>query len=74
LTAPDIAERGLPLPGRDMEPRSIEEKIIAFADKFHSKNRGEKTLEEARESARKHGERDLAVFNGWALLFYPFYK
>lgn len=34
----DIERQGLPLPLRDMQPVTIEEQIICYADKFFSKN------------------------------------
>ena len=37
LTAGDIASQGLPLPGRDMCPETMEEQIICYADLFFSK-------------------------------------
>ncbi|MCP4747405.1 MAG: phosphohydrolase [Desulfobacteraceae bacterium] len=44
LTALDIREQKLALPLRDMQPVSIEEQIICYADKFYSKSSGTKQL------------------------------
>lgn len=38
ITLDNIITNRLPLPHRDMVPRSLEEKIICVADKFHSKD------------------------------------
>ena len=73
ITAGDIRTRGLPLPARDMTPRSIEEIIVCFADKFYSKGgktpAREKPVEEVRRSIARYGEDKLAVFDGWLRLF-----
>ena len=37
VTREDIRRENLPFPDRDMMPETLEEKIICFADKFHSK-------------------------------------
>lgn len=39
LTEDEIRNQNLPLPERDMQPRTIEEQIICYADLFFSKNR-----------------------------------
>lgn len=38
LTKEEVIEQELPLPHRDFVPLSIEEKIICYADTWHSKN------------------------------------
>jgi len=40
ITVAEIKARNLPLPCRDMQPVSIEEIIICYADKFFSKTNG----------------------------------
>lgn len=37
ITVEDIEREGLPLPKKDYIPISLEEEIVTFADKFHSK-------------------------------------
>lgn len=71
LTLLQIVEQGLPLPQRDMQPVSIEEQIICFADKFFSKTKldREKTIEQARHSLEKFGPEGLAKFDAWCELF-----
>lgn len=71
LTLQQIVEQGLPLPHRDMQPVSIEEQIICFADKFFSKTRleTEKTVEQARRSLEKFGAEGLGKFDTWCEMF-----
>lgn len=71
LTLQQIVEQELPLPHRDMQPVSIEEQIICFADKFFSKTRlnTEKTVEQARRSLEKFGTEGLIKFNKWCAMF-----
>ena len=74
LTAADIREQKLPLPERDMTPKSIEEIIISYADKFYSKGKDparEKTAEEARRSVARYGEDKLKIFDEWLKIFEP---
>ena len=71
LTLRQIVEQRLPLPHHDMQPVSIEEEIICFADKFFSKTRleTEKTVEQARRSLEKFGAEGLAKFDAWCVKF-----
>lgn len=73
ITIQDIKQHGLPLPERDMIPISIEEKIIAFADKFFSKSNlmatKEKSIQEIKSSLIKFGKDKVAIFQSWEELF-----
>ncbi|MBQ8220656.1 MAG: HD domain-containing protein [Bacteroidaceae bacterium] len=71
LTLQQIIAQQLPLPHRDMQPVSIEEQIICFADKFFSKTRleSEKSAEQARRSLEKFGEEGLVKFDAWCTCF-----
>ncbi len=74
LTVNDIREKKLPIPERDMTPRSIEEIIVCFADKFYSKGKDplrEKPVEEVRASIGRYGEEKLRIFDGWLKMFNP---
>ncbi len=74
LTVSDIRNNSFPIPEHDMVPVSIEEKIVAFADKFFSKDRDptrEKTLEEVSASIARYGSDKLKLFDGWVELFTP---
>ena len=67
LTLQQIVTQGLPLPHIDMQPVSLEEQIICFADKFFSKTRldTEKSVEQARRSLEKFGADGLVKFDAW---------
>ena len=62
-----VCERhtGTGLPG--LEPETLEEKIVCYADKFFSKTKldREKTYEEARQSLLKFGEEGVKIFDAW---------
>lgn len=65
LTVDDIERQSLPLPHRDMTPRSVEERVICYADKFFSKSaepEKEKPIDEVIESMRRHGQGTLDRF------------
>jgi len=67
ITLQDIKAQGLPLPKRDMLPKTVEEKIICLADSFYSKHPGhlqdEATLAEIRDEAKGYGQPSLDRFN-----------
>ena len=67
----DITEQSLPLPLRDMQPVSLEEEIICYADKWYSKSPHKLwkpyTLEEIIASIRKYprAEERVRIFTDW---------
>lgn len=71
LTQEEVKNLGLPK--RDMNPRTIEEQIICFADKFYSKNpqklRKEKTIDEIKQELKKYGNKKVKKFEAWVKLF-----
>ncbi|PMP66561.1 MAG: phosphohydrolase [Thermodesulfobacterium geofontis] len=73
ITKEEIIKKKLPLPERDMIPLTLEEKIIAFADKFFSKhpdgNVRKKSVDEIIENLRVHGEEKVKIFKEWLKLF-----
>lgn len=73
LTIEDIRQLNFPIPLRPMEPLSLPEKIIAYADKFFSKNPGqlgtEQDLETVRAKLSKYGPDKLRIFEEWHKLF-----
>lgn len=73
ITREEILKRGLPLPPRDMVPVTLEEKIIAYADKFFSKGpehlTREKEIKEIEEELRQIGEDKVEIFRQWHRLF-----
>ena len=73
LSLEDIRQQNLPIPMRPMEPLSLPEKIITYADKFFSKNPGklgqEQDVNTVRAKLLKHGKEKLAIFDGWHKIF-----
>ncbi|MBI5847632.1 MAG: HD domain-containing protein [Nitrospirae bacterium] len=69
----DIERFNLPLPKRDMQPVTLEEKIICYADKFYSKRIGqlqhEKSAAQARAELQKFGAEKLEAFDELHRLF-----
>lgn len=73
LTLDDIVSQNLPLPHHDLQPETIEEKLICYADKFYSKSylSREKTIEQAEKSLAKFGGETLARFRAMKAIFEP---
>lgn len=73
ITKEEIIKNRLPLPQRDMIPLSMEEKIIAFADKFFSKQSDGsvriRTVDEIIEDLSRYGEEKVKIFKEWLSLF-----
>lgn len=71
LSLETILNRKLPIPHRDMRPKSMEEKIICFADKFYSKSQlgKEKSLKKIRENLKKHDWHQVEIFDEWCEFF-----
>jgi uncharacterized protein len=73
LTVEDIIRQQLPLPQRDMTPRTTSEQIICFADLFYSKSPGRITLQKTPEKVRSKlagfGEAKVHIFENWMELF-----
>ncbi|MGD8366970.1 MAG: phosphohydrolase [Desulfobacterales bacterium] len=72
ITVQDIRRQGLPLPERDMRPRSLEETIVSYADKFFSKNRDaskERTPNQVVAMLDRYGADKVARFRRWMELF-----
>jgi len=67
ISLEQILRKNLPLPHRDMQPISTEEKLICFADKFFSKtNPGvELPVDSIIKSLAKHGEKSVSTFKNW---------
>lgn len=72
ITSEEIIIQKLPLPVRDFVPVSVDEQIICFADKFFSKSGDhlhEKSVDEARKSIKRFGDKNVARFDEWCELF-----
>jgi len=74
LTIKDIDNQHLPLPRRMMVPVSLPERIIAYSDKFFSKNpdrlQQERSFEEVLSSMRRFGPQKAAIVTEWHKEFY----
>lgn len=71
ISKENIINQKLPLPLQDMIPVTIEEKIVAFADKFFSKTSPDrqKSATEARASLQRFGDETLRRFDEWSNMF-----
>ncbi len=71
LPLDEIIAQGLPLPHRDLQPETLEEQVICYADKFYSKTRldREKTIAEAARSLAKFGDAGVQRFMRWTEMF-----
>jgi uncharacterized protein len=73
LSARDIEEQQLPLPVRDMQPQTLEEEIICYADKFFSKNgtsgQRPRTVEEVIALLGRYGRDPVRRFQAWVRRF-----
>ncbi len=69
ITAKEIHKNQLPLPAEDMTPISVEEEIIAYADKFYSKRHEwlvkPKPLDLVLKEIGRHGKRSVHLFMEW---------
>jgi len=71
ITKEEIISHNLPLPHRDMLPISLEEKIIAYADKFYTKldNKKIKSKQEIIQHLSKFGQFNVNLFLDWEKIF-----
>jgi uncharacterized protein len=73
ITKTDVINQHLALPECDMTPQTIEQKIVAFADKFFSKSQNHlttpKPVEKIRESLLRYGIDKVEIFDQWCELF-----
>jgi uncharacterized protein len=73
LSVEDVRRQRLPLPQRDMLPRSIEEQLVCYADKFFSKNglhpSREKKVERIFEQLAHYGPDKVLRFRQWVEVF-----
>ena len=69
LSAADIASQKLPLPLRDMSPRTLSEEIVCYADLFFSKKPGrldrKKSAAKVREMLAGFGTDTVRIFDSW---------
>jgi uncharacterized protein len=65
LTREDIERGGLPLPPADYVAETVEERLVMYADKFHSKSRPDSvlTVEAYRGQLRRFGAAKVRLFD-----------
>lgn len=56
ISKDEIIANNYPLPKRDFLPETLEEKLLSYADKFHSKGRGFRSFEERVEQYKQYGD------------------
>lgn len=73
ITLEQILRENLPLPLQDYSPRTLEEKLICYADKFYSKTHlGEdKPMSKIRQHMWKYGSDAVRRFDDMQTLFEP---
>ncbi|MDR2475071.1 MAG: HDIG domain-containing protein [Bacteroidales bacterium] len=71
LRLDSIIRDALPVPHRDMRPRTLEEQLICFSDKFFSKTKlnKEKSIKKIRSKIKKSGKGSVITFDYWCELF-----
>jgi uncharacterized protein len=73
ISAEEIVKNGLPVPGRDMIPLSVEEQVICYADKFFSKNWNliakNNSEEEIIRALESYGNGSAEKFKSWRIMF-----
>lgn len=71
LTIDEIRVSDWPIPLQDYSPRSIEEQIVCYADKFYSKTHLGETLslDHVRRSIWRYGSDSVARFDKWHATF-----
>jgi len=73
LSISEIKKRKLSLPKKDMNPKTIEEKIVCFADMFYSKTPNiltkEKSISQIKKTLAKYGTQHVRKFEHWCKLF-----
>ena len=63
ISKKEIENGSLPLSKRDHIPQTLEERIVLYADKFHSKTKGFLTFKEISENISKLGNNKLIILN-----------
>ena len=75
ITRQDIIQNKIPLPIRDYIPETIEQRIIAYADSFFTKDPSRihtpKTLVQVLEELEQYGQERPLIFKKWVSEFEP---
>lgn len=69
ISKEEIITKNLPLPLKNFIPETIEEKLVAYADNFHSKKPKFNTYEEMEKQLEKYGKENVARLEEYRGLF-----
>lgn len=71
LLPSDFEKRGLPVPEVKVQPESLEEKVVSYADKFYSKSNVEKvkTVRQIEAGLQRFSRKSAERFMEWHKLF-----
>ena len=69
ISREDIVKNKLPLPKKDFLPITLEQKLVCYADKFHSKTKKKDTLISVRKEIKKFGKEPFERFLGMQKMF-----
>lgn len=62
ITKEQVEERKLPLPAGDYLAETVEERLVMYADKFHTKPPRFVTVEQRKEDLKRHGKENVKRF------------
>ncbi len=73
ISIEQIVRENLPIPLQDYSPRTLEEKLICYADKFYSKTKlgQDKPMSKIRQHLWKYGSDTVNRFDEMQVLFEP---
>ena len=73
ITIEQIVRENLPIPLQDYSPRTLEERLICYADKFYSKTKlgQDKPMSKIRQHLWKYGSDTVNRFDEMQALFEP---
>jgi uncharacterized protein len=73
ITMEQIMRENLPIPLKDYSPRTLEERLICYADKFYSKTKlgQDKPMSKIRQHLWKYGSDTVNRFDEMQMLFEP---
>jgi len=69
ITKEEIIEKNLPLPPKDYFAKTTEEKLVMYADKFHSKTPQFNSPQSVRDHIQKYGDEKIQKFNDLEKMF-----
>lgn len=69
ITKEQIIRDNLPLPHKDFVPETLEEKIVAYADNFHTKKPRFKSYEEIKQNLEEYDKAYGEILDEWKAMF-----